>query len=281
MSGAAAAISLMFLSALVGGGADVYLASRAMGAPVSGQRDERPPSNRPVTRAPGGPNQGDRAAQVGPRAWGSGARLSRRAQQRRPLAFLIARPRQPLRLRSKPGGRTLAVLGLRSEFGSPQRLGVVRERGSWLGVSSSALASGRLGWVRRSEVFLSRTRISLRVDLSARLLVLRRGRQVVRRLAVAVGAPQSPTPKGRLAVTDKLSGSRFSPAYGCCILALSGHQPHPPAGWRNGNRLAIHGTQAPGTVGAAASAGCLRASEEGLRALMRAVPLGAPVFIHG
>ena len=88
-------------------------------------------------------------------------------------------------------------------------------------------------------------------------------------------------------MTDKLSGSRFGPYYGCfgpyhgcCILALSGHQPNTPPGWTGGNRLAIHGTDAPGTIGAAASAGCLRAAEGDLRVLMDTVPVGTPMFIR-
>ena len=39
-------------------------------------------------------------------------------------------------------------------------------------------------------------------------------------------------------------------------------------------------TNAPGTIGAAASAGCLRAADADLRILMRRVPLGTPVFIR-
>ena len=81
-------------------------------------------------------------------------------------------------------------------------------------------------------------------------------------------------------MTDKLSGSRFGPYYGCCILALSGHQTHLPAGWPGGDRLAIHGTDSPATIGTAASAGCLRAADADLQALMRRVPLGTPVFIR-
>jgi len=116
--------------------------------------------------------------------------------------------------------------------------------------------------------------------VSDRTLVLRRGDRRVRRLSVAVGASGSPTPTGRFAVTDKLSGSRFSPSYGCCILALSGHQTNTPAGWQGGDRLAIHGTNTPATIGTAASAGCLRAADLPLQALMRSVPLGTPVFVH-
>jgi lipoprotein-anchoring transpeptidase ErfK/SrfK len=124
------------------------------------------------------------------------------------------------------------------------------------------------------------TRWSLHADLSARRLTLRRGGRRVHRVSVAIGAAGSETPTGRFAVTDKLSGSQFGPYYGCCILALSGHQPNTPAGWKGGDRLAIHGTDAPGTIGTAASAGCLRASDEDLQTLMDKVPLGTPVFVR-
>jgi lipoprotein-anchoring transpeptidase ErfK/SrfK len=123
-------------------------------------------------------------------------------------------------------------------------------------------------------------KVSIVADLSKRRIDLRVGGRVVKRMSVAIGRPGSPTPTGRFAVTDKLAGNRYGAYYGCCILALSGRQPNPPPGWRGGNRLAIHGTNAPGTIGARASAGCLRGSDRDLRTLMRRVPVGTPVFIR-
>jgi L,D-transpeptidase-like protein len=195
--------------------------------------------------------------------------------------FLIARPRGgSLVLRSAPGGAVVARLGSSTEFGSPLRLGVVRERGRWLGVVSTRLPNGRLGWVRTRDVRLSTTDISLTLDLSKRRLVLKRGDRVVREMVVGVGRPSSPTPRGRFAVTDKLSGYRYSPAYGCCIVALSAHQPNLPAGWTGGDRIAIHGTNNPSSIGVPSSAGCPHASYADMQALMRRVPLGAPVFVR-
>jgi lipoprotein-anchoring transpeptidase ErfK/SrfK len=81
-------------------------------------------------------------------------------------------------------------------------------------------------------------------------------------------------------VTDKLRGSAYSAAYGCCILALSAIQPNLPAGWSGGNRIAIHGTLSAGDFGRAVSAGCVHARDTDLRYLMRGVPLGTPVVIR-
>jgi lipoprotein-anchoring transpeptidase ErfK/SrfK len=126
----------------------------------------------------------------------------------------------------------------------------------------------------------SRTALELEVDLSDRTLTLKRGRATLRRVSVGVGAFDSPTPTGRFAVTDKLEGGNFSPAYGCCILALSAVQPNLPAGWAGGNRVAIHGTLSASDFGRAVSAGCVHARDTDLRYLMRVVPLGTPVLIR-
>jgi lipoprotein-anchoring transpeptidase ErfK/SrfK len=103
-----------------------------------------------------------------------------------------------------------------------------------------------------------------------------RGGVIVRRVEIAVGAAGSQTPIGRFAVTDQLTGFNTS-AYGCCILALSGHQTNLPSGWTGGDRLAIHGG---GGLGSAVSTGCLHAGEADLRWLLRRVPLGTQVVIH-
>jgi hypothetical protein len=198
-----------------------------------------------------------------------------------PASYLVAHPTSAgVALRAAPGGAVLTTLGSRGLFGGPLELGVVQRRGRWLGVTSELLPNGRLGWLDARRVAVSTVDTAIRVDLAARRLTVLRAGRVVRRIAVAVGGSGTPTPVGRFAIAEKLPGARYSAAvYGCCILALSARQPHPPAGWdqRQTYYVAIHG----GTgIGAAASAGCLHASERNLRWLMRTVPLGTPVFVR-
>jgi hypothetical protein len=171
-------------------------------------------------------------------------------------------------------------LSAHSAFGSPRVLGVARQRGSWLGVISPLRPNGVLGWVRfdAAKTELYWTRYSLRVLLSRRTLELRYGKRLLGRYTVTVGAAGSDTPQGRFSITDALVFDS-SPYYGCCALALSGHQEHLPVGWLGGNRIAIHGT--PGPVGYAASHGCIRATDETMRTLFHRVPLGTPVFVVG
>jgi lipoprotein-anchoring transpeptidase ErfK/SrfK len=197
---------------------------------------------------------------------------------------LVIRPRdgEQIVVRARPRGPVVARLGARTEFGSPTTLLVAERRGRWLGVVTTHVANGKLGWVdsQAGALATSRTRVRITIDLSARRLVVRRGDRVLRRITVGIGRPSSPTPVGRFAVTDKLPGSRYGPYYGCCILALSAHQPQLPPGWPGGDRIAVHGTDDPGSVGAASSAGCPRARDADLRYLMRVVPLGTPVVVR-
>ena len=185
-------------------------------------------------------------------------------------------------LRDRPNGSVVTRLGDTTELGSARRLGVVRRHGRWLGVTTPALPNGTLGWIdrRSAAIRVERTRWSIHADVSRRTVVVRRAGRVVKRLSVAVGRPGSLTPTGRFAITDKFSGGNYGPYYGCCILAISATQPNTPPGWTGGNRMAIHGTSDPASIGAAASAGCLRATDADLAFLMRHVPVGAPVVIH-
>lgn len=195
-------------------------------------------------------------------------------------SFAIVRRSVPLRTR--PNGRAIASAASRTEFGDQRVMSIAAQRGPWLGVVTPELPNGKLAWVHMENRGLDfrRTAYSLHADLSGRWLELRKGGRRIRRISVAVGRPGSDTPTGRFAITDKLSGGNYGPYYGCCVLALNGHQPNLPAGWQGGDRLAIHGTDSPGTIGAAASAGCLRAGDADLQVLMRRVPLGTPVFIR-
>jgi hypothetical protein len=201
-------------------------------------------------------------------------------KQRPEARYETARVMRRTTLRSAPGGHVVARVGRRSEFGSPRVLGVVARRGTWLQVIASERTNEQRAWIRAAAVRLGRTDISIRVDRSAHRLVLRRGQKVLRRMPIAVGRPGNETPLGRFAVTDLLKTSAPDSPYGCCAVALSGHQTKLEPGWPGGDRLAIHGTPNEETVGTEASLGCMRAYEADIRALLRRVPLGAPVFVR-
>lgn len=203
-----------------------------------------------------------------------------KAPERPDGRHLLARLKRPALLRSTPDGRVLARIATRTEFGSRTVLGVVGRRAGWLRVVATERPNGKPGWIPAARARLEATDYEIRIDRSARRLALVRGGRTLRRFSVAVGRPANPTPLGRYAVTDRLKLSRTDSPYGCCAVALTGHQTKLVPGWPGGDRLAIHGTQQPESVGQAVSLGCLRAREDDIRALMRRVPLGAPVFVR-
>lgn len=192
---------------------------------------------------------------------------------------LAAIVRKATQMRVAPAGRALARLPTKTEFGSPQVLWVVAHRHDWLGVVSPLAGNGRLGWIQGSAVTLIRESWELRVSLSARrLTVLDRGK-TVKRVTVAIGRPDAPTPTGRFAVTDRLATGDPSGPYGCCILALSAKSPHAIQGWSGGNRIAIHSTPEDSSVGLPVSHGCLRVTLVEGRWLLAHIPLGTPTLV--
>lgn len=194
-------------------------------------------------------------------------------------AALAARPLHgTVVLRAQPGGKPLVRVGPRGPLGGPLVLGVVAVRGRWVQVTAEALPSGRYGWVRFGrDVGVHPIRWTLRASLARRTLSVLRDGRTVRTIPVGIGAPSSPTPTGRFAVAEKLTGP-FGPAFGPRILVLTAQQPRLPAGWNRSITYYV-GIHAGSGLGSAASAGCLHATEAEVRYLMRTVPLGTPVQI--
>src|SRR4051812_17494082 len=66
-----------------------------------------------------------------------------------PKPFRLAVLHGRLAFSERPGGPSLGTLAATTEFGSRQVLGVVAQRGGWLGVVSSARPNGAPAWIRR------------------------------------------------------------------------------------------------------------------------------------
>jgi L,D-transpeptidase catalytic domain len=201
--------------------------------------------------------------------------LSRRGH---PIVWV--RPGEEVAIRSGPGGgKVIRRVGPYTEFRSRTVFSVVRREGRWAGVPTPFAGNGELGWVKLDPRVLRAGWVpdSVVVDLSEFRAELMRGDRVKRSFTVAIGAPGSPTPTGRFAVTDTFRGD-INPAYGCCAVALTAIQPALPSGWLGGNRIAIHGTTGP--LGVAVSHGCVRAADADVNALVREAPPGTPVIIH-
>ena len=195
--------------------------------------------------------------------------------------YPVARIRRPVMLLDAPGGRRKLRVGPKTEFDSIRVVSVVKRRGEWLGVLAPELENGEVGWVHQDRVSdLGTVPWSMHVDLSRRVLVVRKDGKKIRSVRVGVGRADHPTPEGRFAVTDKLKVTQPGSPYGCCVLALTGHQTKLPPGWPGGDRLAVHATRDLSGLGRPVSLGCLRTHPRDTRWMLKRIPLGTPVFIH-
>jgi L,D-transpeptidase-like protein len=193
--------------------------------------------------------------------------------------FSIAYASGKTTLYEKPGGDVRIKLSARTEWGSPRIFGVVRRRGEWISVQAPELDNGEVAWMDSRGVRIDCVHWAMRANLKKRRLYVQHNGKTMRRFVIAVGRPGNATPRGRFTVTDKLRVTDPGSPYGCCVLALSGHQNHLPASWPGGDRLAVHATRELTSLGKAASLGCMRVTSAQARWLIKTIPLGAPIFV--
>ena len=201
-------------------------------------------------------------------------------KERSPL-FRLADATNGATIHAWPRGPVKEHLPGRSPLGSPTWLWVIgRPRADgWGRVVLPVRPNGTTGWIRLRDFRVVRTRTWVLGNLTSRQVVVLRGRHEVARFPAAIGAPGTPTPTGSFSVTDRVDTGNPGGPFGWYAFGLSGHQPNLPAGWGGGDQLAIHGTNAPTSIGRAASAGCLRVSPDALSRLKNLVRLGTPVVI--
>ncbi len=154
-----------------------------------------------------------------------------------------------------------------------------RARG-WLQVRLPRRPNGSTGWIKGSQVRLAPLQRRVDVDLSARQLTMYQLDRVVRRWSVAVGRPSTPTPTGHFYITIKLKPPAISRVYGAWALGLSGFSNVLDQFGTGDGQIALHGTSNTGSIGRAASAGCVRMDNGAISTLAGRLPLGTPVTIH-
>jgi lipoprotein-anchoring transpeptidase ErfK/SrfK len=139
--------------------------------------------------------------------------------------------------------------------------------------------NGVTGWVAPGQVAVSTVRTRIVVDLSDRRVTLyRRGRKVLSAPA-AVGAPATPTPTGNFYVNQRLVPSDPTGPFGPGAVGISAFS-DVLTGWTQGGPIAIHGTNAPWSIGKAVSNGCIRIPNPVLRRLFAQAVAGTPVLIR-
>ncbi|MBX5466008.1 MAG: L,D-transpeptidase family protein [Firmicutes bacterium] len=106
------------------------------------------------------------------------------------------------------------------------------------------------------------------IDVAARRLTLYRGAAPIATWPVAVGKPNTPSPRGEFVITQK---AIWGDGFGTRWMRIS-------VPW---GIYGIHGTNKPWTVGTVASHGCFRMYNRDVEALYDQVQIGTPVTVVG
>lgn len=118
------------------------------------------------------------------------------------------------------------------------------------------------------------------VSLADRQLAVIHDGNVIAKFAVAVGAADSPSPVGQFRIVNRISNPTY---YRPGTVIPSGK--NNPIGSRwvglSQNGYGIHGTNAPRSIGHAASHGCIRLRNRDMEKLFALLRVGDVVEIHG
>jgi lipoprotein-anchoring transpeptidase ErfK/SrfK len=185
----------------------------------------------------------------------------------------------------QPGRRPFATFGRMNQNGVPTVLGVrgavvdASCRATWYLAQLPQRPNGVTGYIRAGDVVVARVRTRIVVDLSARRLTFFRDGRARLSTPVAIGSAATPTPVGRFYVNQRLLAADERGPFGPGALGVSAFSPvltH----WTQGGPIAIHGTNAPWSIGHAVSNGCIRVANRTLHRLFAATLAGTPVVIR-
>ncbi len=187
----------------------------------------------------------------------------------------------PLVVRREPdtNAEVLTELAPTTALGSPRVLLAEESRDDWVRVSLPQRPNGQFGWVPATAVQLEPVEGEVIVELAARTLRITLDGELLTETTVAVGKPEHPTPTGQYYVTDRVEPPDPGGTYGAFALGLSAYSPTATEFAGGDGQVGIHGTNEPGSIGQAASHGCIRVPDEAA-ALLARVPLGTPVTIR-
>jgi L,D-transpeptidase catalytic domain len=200
---------------------------------------------------------------------------------------LIAAPTAAL---SRPGGGRV-VTHLRGETTWSHEAQVLLVLGSaeiagreWLRVLLPVRPSGRAGWIPANRVSLRPDDVWLELDKGSRRLRAYRDGRLVHRYPVVIGRAATPTPSGLAAVYEINRQPDPTGFLGPWALPLTALSPTLRSFGGGPGRIAIHGRDGESLadpLGSAASHGCIRIPNGGIRWLAAQAAPGTPVRIVG
>jgi lipoprotein-anchoring transpeptidase ErfK/SrfK len=185
----------------------------------------------------------------------------------------------------RPGGRPFARFGQRNVNGVPTIFSIrgarldARCRPTSYLVQIPKRPNGVRAWVPAGQVAVAKVRTRILVDLSEKRVTLYRSGRRVLTATAAIGSAATPTPTGSFYVNQRLIPTDPSGPFGPGAVGISAFS-DVLTGWTQGGPIAIHGTNAPWSIGKAVSNGCIRLPNATLKRVFAQALSGTPVLIR-
>lgn len=154
----------------------------------------------------------------------------------------------------------------------------------WLRVLLPVRPTGATGWIPADRAVLRPDDLWIELHKSSRRLLVFRAGRLVRRFPVVIGKAATPTPAGLAAIYERNRQPDRQGFLGPWALPLTALSRVLKDFGGGPGRIAIHGRDGESLLdplGSAASHGCIRIPDAGVRWLAAHAPLGTPVRIFG
>ncbi|HLF44667.1 MAG TPA: L,D-transpeptidase family protein [Acidimicrobiia bacterium] len=149
----------------------------------------------------------------------------------------------------------------------------------WARVRLPIRPNGSEGWIKSRDLMLYMVEGKVEIDLSERTLTYFEDGREILTTSVAVGSQRNPTPEGEFFITDSVTLDNPASPWGPHAFGLSARS-DTITDYNGGDGIiGIHGTNRPGSIGNAASLGCVRVPNDVITRLHEMVPIGTPVEI--
>ena len=156
---------------------------------------------------------------------------------------------------------------------------VEHREGDWLKVLLPVRPNGSSGWIRTTDVAMTRHQFRIVIELSVHRITVFEGLKIFERDSIGVGTAQTPTPNGRYYTKDLFKLPNANSVYGTYAIGLSGFSDVLDSFQGGNGVIGIHGTNEPALLGQDVSHGCIRMANDAITRLATTLPLGVPVAI--
>jgi len=183
----------------------------------------------------------------------------------------------------RPEGSARMLSPLGRWTGGPVGLLVLKARPGWVQVRLPNRPNRAAAWISADRVVLRPTRWRVEIDVARRQVTALRDGRPVRRFGAVVGAPGTPTPRGRFAIYEVDRQPNPFGFLGPVALHLTAHSAVLDNYGGGPGRVALHGRGGASLLdplGSAASHGCIRVDSARAAWLARVLRPGVPVTIR-